>query len=191
MRVRWNRPTVEHGGLKTPHGVVTIVCGPKGVLKIELPGERKVRVDPAAIAKKAKLDLPIEEGGDRIERVRDELTEYFEGRRRKFRLPLAPQGTPFQHAVWDAVYAIGFGETTSYGAIAKAIGRPTAFRAVGAANGQNPIPIVIPCHRIVGSAGHLTGFGGGLPLKAALLAHEGIGVSNLRQEQFAYGASTT
>jgi methylated-DNA-[protein]-cysteine S-methyltransferase len=101
-----------------------------------------------------------------------QLREYLAGRLADFDLPLAPEGTPFQQQVWRAVAAIPYGETRSYGEIARAIGRADAVRAVGAANGQNPLPIVIPCHRVIGSDGRLTGYGGGLPLKKRLLALE-------------------
>ncbi len=101
-----------------------------------------------------------------------QLRDYLAGRRVDFDLPLAPEGTPFQQEVWRAVAAIPYGETRSYGEIARQIGRADAVRAVGAANGQNPLPIVIPCHRVIGSDGRLTGYGGGLPLKKRLLALE-------------------
>jgi methylated-DNA-[protein]-cysteine S-methyltransferase len=101
-----------------------------------------------------------------------QLREYLAGRLTAFDLPLAPEGTPFQQEVWRAVAAIPYGETRSYGAIARQINRHDAVRAVGAANGQNPLPIVIPCHRVIGSDGRLTGYGGGLPLKKRLLALE-------------------
>lgn len=101
-----------------------------------------------------------------------QLREYLAGRLADFDLPLAPEGTPFQQQVWRAVAAIPYGETRSYGEIARGIGRADAVRAVGAANGQNPLPIVIPCHRVIGSDGRLTGYGGGLPLKKRLLALE-------------------
>jgi methylated-DNA-[protein]-cysteine S-methyltransferase len=104
--------------------------------------------------------------------VERQLAEYFTGIRTTFDLPLAPKGTAFQCDVWRALQDIPFGETTSYSAVAKTIGRADAVRAVGAANGQNPIPIVIPCHRVIGANGALTGFGGGLPMKRWLLAHE-------------------
>ncbi len=107
-----------------------------------------------------------------------QLTEYFEGQRRDFDLPLAPTGTPFQLSVLDALREIPYGETKSYGDIAKQIGNPKAVRAVGAANGRNPIAIVIPCHRVIGHDGDLTGFGGGLPTKRYLLdlerSHSGL-----------------
>ncbi|WP_196012320.1 methylated-DNA--[protein]-cysteine S-methyltransferase [Alistipes onderdonkii] len=101
-----------------------------------------------------------------------ELTEYFAGRRRAFTLPLAPEGTPFQRAVWDALRTIPYGESRSYKQIATQIGRPTACRAVGMANHRNPIAIVVPCHRVVGSGGTLVGYAGGLEAKAYLLGLE-------------------
>jgi methylated-DNA-[protein]-cysteine S-methyltransferase len=104
--------------------------------------------------------------------ARDQLGAYFAGELTDFDLALAADGTPFQHAVWDALYAIPYGETRSYGEVARTIGRPKASRAVGAANGSNPLAIVVPCHRVIGSTGKLTGFGGGLETKAALLALE-------------------
>lgn len=106
--------------------------------------------------------------GDAIE----QLKAYFAGKLTAFDLALAPVGTPFQTGVWQALQSIAYGETTTYGAIAKQIGKPSAIRAVGAANGANPIPIVIPCHRVIGRNGKLTGFGGGLPVKELLLKLE-------------------
>jgi len=101
-----------------------------------------------------------------------QLNEYFAGSRKEFDLPLRLDGTEFQVSVLEALQDIPYGETTSYGEIAKRIGRPKAVRAVGAANGRNPIPIVVPCHRVIGSTGDLTGFGGGLDTKEALLRLE-------------------
>jgi methylated-DNA-[protein]-cysteine S-methyltransferase len=101
-----------------------------------------------------------------------QLNEYFAGRRKTFSLPLRPAGTAFQLSVWAALRAIPFGATISYGELARRIGLPTAARAVGAANGANPLPIVVPCHRVIGADNSLTGFGGGLPTKRFLLAHE-------------------
>ncbi len=103
-----------------------------------------------------------------------QLEEYFAGRRHAFDLPLAPQGTEFQRKVWQELSNIPYGETRSYLQIAVAIGKPSATRAVGAANGQNPIPVIIPCHRVIGSDGSLTGYGGGLPIKRKLLELEGL-----------------
>ncbi|MCH7959252.1 MAG: methylated-DNA--[protein]-cysteine S-methyltransferase [Candidatus Hydrogenedentes bacterium] len=102
-----------------------------------------------------------------------QLHDYFYGNRRDFDLPLAPEGTSFQQQVWRALQQIPCGETMSYGELAKQIGRPTASRAVGAANGRNPLPIVIPCHRVIGADGRLTGYAGGVEIKESLLRHEG------------------
>lgn len=107
-----------------------------------------------------------------IAAVRKQVKEYCAGKRTEFDLELAPHGTEFQQSVWQALLAIPYGETRSYGEIARTIGQPTAARGVGAANGSNPIALIVPCHRVIGADGSLTGYGGGLPLKRALLAHE-------------------
>jgi methylated-DNA-[protein]-cysteine S-methyltransferase len=104
--------------------------------------------------------------------ARKQLTEYFNGERSDFDFPLAPEGTSFQRKVWNALCDIPYGETISYGELARRIGQPTAARAVGLANGSNPLPIVVPCHRVIGADGSLTGFGGGIERKRWLLAHE-------------------
>ncbi len=101
-----------------------------------------------------------------------QLEAYFSGKLLHFDLPLEPSGTEWQLSVWRALEDIGFGETRSYGDIARAVGKPTAARAVGSANHANPLPVVVPCHRVIGADGSLTGYGGGLDLKARLLAHE-------------------
>jgi methylated-DNA-[protein]-cysteine S-methyltransferase len=109
---------------------------------------------------------------DAFDDVVSQLGEYFGGERRRFDLPLAPEGTPFQLRVWDALREIPYGETISYGELASRIGQRSASRAVGLANGSNPLPIVIPCHRVIGSNGKLTGYGGGVAIKERLLALE-------------------
>ena len=114
--------------------------------------------------------------------AREQLTAYFAGKRQSFDLPLQPHGTEFQLQVLEELQKIPYGTTASYGEIAQRIGRPKAVRAVGAANGRNPLPIVIPCHRVIGSSGDLTGFGGGLPTKEALLRLE------LEHSQFPHSA---
>lgn len=114
--------------------------------------------------------------------AREQLTAYFAGERKTFDLKLNPVGTEFQLQVLDELQKIPYGITASYGDIAKRIGRPKAVRAVGAANGRNPIPIIIPCHRVIGSTGKLTGFGGGIPTKKALLKLE------LEHSQFPHSA---
>lgn len=104
--------------------------------------------------------------------VEAQLRAYFAGELTEFDLPLAPSGTAFQLGVWAALRAIPYGQTTSYGAIAEAVGKPDAFRAVGATNGRNPIAVIVPCHRVIGADGTLVGFGGGLPRKRLLLELE-------------------
>ena len=112
-----------------------------------------------------------------FKQAEDQLNEYFEGERQQFDLKMKPSGTPFQLSVLAALQQIPFGQTTSYRNIAESIGRPKAVRAVGAANGRNPLPIVIPCHRVIGADGSLTGFGGGLAAKSFLLNLESAGFS--------------
>ena len=107
--------------------------------------------------------------------VREQLEAYFSGGLRSFDLPLATSGTPFQQQVWAALREVPYGSTCTYAELAAAIGHPTAVRAVGAANGRNPVCVVVPCHRVVGSGGSLTGYAGGLDRKSWLLAHERVG----------------
>ncbi|HRN61524.1 MAG TPA: methylated-DNA--[protein]-cysteine S-methyltransferase [Luteimonas sp.] len=108
-----------------------------------------------------------------LRRARKQLAEYFAGKRQAFDLPLSPRGTEFQRKVWTTLATIPYGSTLSYAQLASRVGRPAASRAVGAANGRNPLPIVLPCHRVIGADGSLTGFGGGLPTKQFLLKLEG------------------
>lgn len=107
-----------------------------------------------------------------LQQAAAELAAYFTGERKSFSVPIAPQGTAFQQEVWAALREIPWGETCSYAALAQAIGRPKAVRAVGAANGRNPLSIIVPCHRVIGSKGTLTGYAGGVETKAWLLQHE-------------------
>ncbi|HVF73984.1 MAG TPA: methylated-DNA--[protein]-cysteine S-methyltransferase [Acidimicrobiales bacterium] len=109
---------------------------------------------------------------DAFEDVRRQLGEYFAGTRRTFDLRIELHGSPFQRQVWDALLEVPYGETASYGQIARRLGRPTAARAVGAANGRNPVSIIVPCHRVIGASGTLTGYGWGTDRKAWLLDHE-------------------
>ena len=112
-----------------------------------------------------------------LARTREQLNEYFARTRTTFDLPLAPAGSAFERRVWDALRAIPYGSTVSYGELARRLGDPRATRAVGAANGKNAIPIIVPCHRVVGARGELTGFGGGLDRKRWLLEHEGAALA--------------
>jgi len=127
-----------------------------------------------AIDLKAGERTGAEPAGLRHRNFERQLIEYLEGKRRVFDLPLRLEGSEFQKEVWEAVSHIPYGQTASYGEIAHLIGKPKSSRAVGAANGANPIPIVIPCHRVIGADGSLTGYGGGLALKSRFLALEGI-----------------
>jgi len=148
----------------SPVGTLTLVATDDGLAAILWEKDRPGRVP---------LNLAAEDSGHPVlAEVRRQLEEYFAGRRRQFSLKLDPAGTPFQRKVWNALLTIPFGERRSYAEIAQQIGSPGAARAVGAANGRNPLSIVAPCHRVVGSSGALTGFAGGLDVKARLLAFE-------------------
>jgi len=120
----------------------------------------------------ARVDATAVHDERAIARVRKQVEEYCAGKRTDFDLELAPNGREFQRAVWNALLEIPYGETRSYGEVARAIGQPKAARGVVSANHANPIGLIVPCHRVIGADGSLTGYGGGLPLKQALLAHE-------------------
>jgi methylated-DNA-[protein]-cysteine S-methyltransferase len=122
----------------------------------------------------------LNEANEWMEQAAQELRDYFAGSLRLFRVPLDMQGTDFQLSVWNHLVRIPFGETRSYAQVAEAIGRPKSVRAVGAANGANPVAIIVPCHRVIGSNGTLTGYGGGLPLKKRLLELEGAWTMDLK-----------
>ena len=151
--------------MPSPVGELRIVVSDRGVRAIlwEDDVDRIASIDPE----------PIRPDDDPVaRRAVDQLTEYFAGERTAFDLPLDPVGTEFQVAAWRALGEIPYGETRTYGEQAAGIGRPTAVRAIGAANGKNPLSIVLPCHRVVGADGSLTGFAGGLDAKRFLLTHE-------------------
>ncbi len=149
--------------IATPMGELVAVMDEAGGL-VRLDFER----DTLPVYSKARDTAPFAE----LERC---LEGYFRGEREPFDLPLAAQGTPFQHEVWRALRAIPWGQTTTYGELAQRLGRPKAARAVGRANATNPISIVVPCHRVIGTSGKLTGYAGGLARKEALLALEDSG----------------
>lgn len=119
-----------------------------------------------------KIDPTAEYKDKKLTAVQKQVAQYDAGKRQEFEFELAPDGSDFHKQVWSALVKIPFGTTTTYGALAKKLGRPKAPRAVGHANGSNPIALIVPCHRVIGSTGSLTGFGGGLPMKRALLEHE-------------------
>jgi methylated-DNA-[protein]-cysteine S-methyltransferase len=150
--------TVSYSIYEAPEGPLLLAVRPDGaVVRVEFVHGRP-RIDADWVRDDAALST-----------VRTQLDEYFAGGRDEFDLVLAPEGTPFQLEVWEQLRRIPYGETISYGELAERVGRPGAARAVGAANGQNPIAIVVPCHRVIGANGSLTGFGGGLPWKRCLL----------------------
>jgi len=152
-----------------------IVDSPVGSLRLVASNDSLVEVSwEEKNADRESLQLRAEPGQHPVlDETARQLAEYFAGTRRTFELALHFDGTDFQRKVWNALLTIPYGQTTSYGRIAIQIGHPSAVRAVGAANGQNPIPIIAPCHRVVGSTGKLVGFGGGLPRKVHLLTLEG------------------
>lgn len=150
--------------MSSPIGDLRLVAGGGALRRVHLT-ERRGDPTPAAYGSE-RDDEPV------LQQARRELDEYFAGERRRFDVPLGAEGSEFQRAVWAALMAVEFGAICSYGDIAKAMGRPTATRAVGGANNKNPLPIIVPCHRVVGSDRSLVGFGGGLERKRWLLAHE-------------------
>src|SRR6202012_4223194 len=154
--------------MKSPVGELKLIASDKGLAAIlwEKDNPKRVPLGPLVEDKKHPVLLETEQ----------QLKDYFSGRLKKFSLKLDFAGTDFQKKVWEALLTIPFGETRSYGQIADQIGNPKAVRAVGAANGRNPISIIAPCHRVIGSSGKLTGFAGGLETKAHLLDHESHGV---------------
>ena len=153
-------PALAVRAIETPIGVLTVVASARGVREVRWGGQAGDGVAARAAS-------------EHLERATGQVHEYFAGERREFDVPLDLEGTAFQRAVWEELSRIPFAETRSYGEIAQAVGRAAgAARAVGAATGRNPAPIIVPCHRVVGAGGALTGFAGGIEMKRALLAHE-------------------
>jgi methylated-DNA-[protein]-cysteine S-methyltransferase len=150
--------------IESPIGKLKLVASDKGLVAIlwEKDSPRRVRLD----------ELVAEEQHPVLVETARQLGQYFAGKRKTFSIALDMRGTRFQKDVWEALLAIPFGETRSYGQLAKQLGNPRASRAVGAANGRNPVSIIVPCHRVIGSSGKLTGFAGGLDAKAHLLGLE-------------------
>jgi methylated-DNA-[protein]-cysteine S-methyltransferase len=147
----------------------TRVDSPIGSLLLAGDGKRLQRLHMEEGRRPVTVGRDWKRADEPFDAVREQLAEYFDGRRERFDLPLRPSGTPFQRQVWRALLDIPYGETISYGELACRIGQPAASRAVGLANGRNPIAVVIPCHRVIGADGRLTGFGGGLERKRLLL----------------------
>jgi len=151
--------------IDSPVGKLRLVASHKGLAGVWFERTKPGRVRPRGDVESVRHPVLV--------KAERQLGEYFAGRRQAFELELDFIGTPFQRSVWKALLTIPFGQTRSYGEIAKQVGRPSASRAVGAANGRNPVAIVAPCHRVIGSTGALTGFGGGLDVKERLLRLEG------------------
>ncbi len=160
----------------SPVGPLFLAASKQGLVALEfdqrLPGQQTIRPNPRDLRAESK-SCRFEECEKELSRYTHELEEYFAGRRREFSFPLDLRGTDFQLACWRALLQIPYGETRSYADIARAIGRPQGFRAVGMANNRNPIAIVVPCHRVIASDGTLCGYGGGLDIKRKLLELEG------------------
>ncbi|MBM7646834.1 methylated-DNA-[protein]-cysteine S-methyltransferase [Scopulibacillus daqui] len=166
------KPYIYVDDMDTPAGMITIACHPEGVCNIEFGDLETTYPKIQTWAKKNMIYNEIKKDSDYTREAACQLAEYFAGERKSFDLPLYLKGTPFQIKVWQALQDIGYGETKTYKDIAEAIGNPKAVRAVGGANNKNPISIVIPCHRVIGSSGCLIGYGGGLDKKQILLEHE-------------------
>ena len=149
-----------HTEMESPVGPLHLFANDKGLTALYMNIQRY------------EMPTGVEGSNAILEQTKQELTEYFEGNRRDFSVPLDPQGTEFRKSVWMELMNIPFGKTITYGELAKRLGDPLLTRAVGTANGANPISIIIPCHRVVGANGHLTGYGGGIERKRWLLDHE-------------------
>ena len=159
---------------ESPRGRMLLVADDQALTGVYFIGQRyRPRIEPEW--RKDERHVPLRQ-------AKCELADYFDGRRTRFTVKLSPQGTPFQRVVWKAIAGVGFGKTIPYAELARRAGRPGSARAVGAATGRNPIGIIVPCHRIVGSNGSLTGYAGGLAKKRALLALERCSPS-LREPQ--------
>lgn len=182
--------TVHSTAFISPVGPLFLAASAKGLVALEfdqrLPRQQTIRPNPRDLrAESGEADgrwddtstkrkaLQFEESAEALQPYARELEEYFAGQRREFSFPLDMRGTEFQLACWRALLAIPYGETRTYADIARAVNRPTGFRAVGMANNRNPIAIVVPCHRVIASDGTLCGYGGGLDLKRKLLELEG------------------
>ncbi len=167
---------LQYSILSSPVGPLFLAASAKGLVALEFdardPGQQTIRPNPRDLRAESKR-VQFEPAPDHLARYTQELIEYFAAARRQFSFPLDLRGTEFQLACWHALLAIPYGETRTYADIARAVNRPTGFRAVGMANNRNPIAIVVPCHRVIASDGTLCGYGGGLDLKRKLLELEG------------------
>lgn len=156
--------TTSYDYYDSPHGRMLLTADEKAITSVSFIGQK--------YAPRVQGDWQRDARHAPIWQAKRELAEYFGGQRKRFSVKLAPQGTPFQRAIWKAIAQVAFGKTIAYAELARRAGRPRSARAAGAATGRNPIGIIVPCHRIVGSNGALTGYAGGLAKKKALLALE-------------------
>jgi O-6-methylguanine DNA methyltransferase len=168
--------TLYYEVLTSPVGPLFLAASPRGLVALEfdkrMPGQQSIRPNPRDLRVESK-QLCFEESALSLRTYTRELEEYFAGSRREFTFPLDLRGTEFQLACWRALQQIPYGETRTYADIARVVGRPLGFRAVGMANNRNPVAIVVPCHRVIASDGTLCGYGGGLDIKRKLLELEG------------------
>ncbi len=169
--------TLHSTRIDSPAGPLFLASSAKGLVALEfdarLPGQQSIRPNPRDLRKEKRNASAFENAPRLMQMYVRELEEYFSGQRREFTFPLDLRGTDFQLACWRALQTIPYGETRSYADIARAVGKPAAFRAVGMANNRNPVAIVVPCHRVIASDGTLCGYGGGLDVKRKLLELEG------------------
>jgi O-6-methylguanine DNA methyltransferase len=169
--------TLYCSSFSSPIGLLFLAASDTGLVALEfdarLPGQQSIRPNPRNLRQEKEKKVAFEERARVMHPYAAQLEEYFWGRRRQFTFALDLRGTDFQLACWRALSAIPYGETRTYADIARAIGKPHAFRAVGMANNRNPIAIVVPCHRVIASDGSLCGYGGGLDIKRRLLELEG------------------
>lgn len=153
--------------VNTPIGLFELMATEKGICQAIFCGEETLEVNRNSITDMGK----------------QQIAEYFQHQRQEFTLPLTPQGTKFQQSVWSCLNKISFGSTKSYGEIARMLNKPKASQAVGGANGRNPITLIVPCHRVIGANGSLTGYAGGLERKLWLLSHEGAEIKNVAEHK--------
>ncbi|UFJ62909.1 methylated-DNA--[protein]-cysteine S-methyltransferase [Brevibacillus sedimenti] len=168
--------------MDSPIGPLLIASTKNGLCFIEFGDGEQALSSLQRWCRKTFMGVPISRDDQGNQSVREQLEEYFAGTRKTFDIPLDMYGTPFQKAVWTELTRIPYGETRSYKEIALSIGAAKAVRAIGGANNRNPIPIVVPCHRVIGSNGALVGYGGGLSIKAHLLALEGAHAASLHPD---------
>ncbi len=165
----------DYKWLESPLGALLLTGDGRSLTGLYLKGQKHFPQQTSAWRESVRADL--------FDRAEEQLAEYFTHQRQRFDLPVAPRGTDFQKQVWQLLSQIPFGETLSYGALAQQLGQPTASRAVGAANGRNPVAIVVPCHRVIAASGKLTGYAGGIERKQWLLDHESANLEDFRPSQ--------